>query len=202
MNVNNSNRSNRTWKIIRSHVSYWLNVPKPYDKEPYDKWIEIQSRLLSRFQEHWPNSHMFIRLHTYYYPEQLLNNIEYPQVERIVTSDPREFLLLFSDTNDPSVWKQVMETGIAEDYGRMFILFSHFPERWVEKATEIYRFIRSTDFEQKSPPNETIALSRYVCSSYDTSFVINNIDLSESDVMHELQRIANEERLIIEVNPK
>ncbi len=82
-------------------------LPKPYDKEPYDKWIEIQSKFyfeIPRALAEFP--HVLIRLHTYSYPEQLLNNIEYPQVERIVTSDPREFLLLLYRYKSLLRWKQ------------------------------------------------------------------------------------------------
>lgn len=193
----NKNDKNGKWEISRLSSGYWVNIPTTYKSYGYSEWAKLQAKIIERFTRFWQNTHMYIRLDTYFLPEHILSAVNRSQVVKTIDLESHQFIVLLEDIDDTTVWEKVLNTGIAVDYGRMFILSSEIINDWAKKLDEIFNIVAKTHFIPADFRNEAIDKCLLICSSFDKSIYVEKVELSEYDVFETLNAIAKEEQLEI-----
>jgi hypothetical protein len=210
-------KKEQEWKVIvydweygkgyHLHVPYWLAhkkmVPQPVnarrkDDDSFTIWANMETRIFSRIQQHWPESHTYLRLYTYYVPDDLIAKLKKGQIEKIDTKDKHTHLLLIPDCQDQRVWEAFFEVGTNWDGGRTIFLLDYKPRNWREIITHLFEIFQKL---YKTPGGRFPGVQRELtrchlwCFSVDADLLIAKVDLPESTVLSILERVASEEGL-------
>jgi hypothetical protein len=218
-------QSERDWKVTIYNATYygeherqyhvylpeWLARKKIvpvsviFGDNDFTIWAKMQARIFSRIQQHWPESHTYIRLYTYYIPDYLITKLKKGQFEKSDTKEKHTHLFLIPDCQDPSVWEAFFEIGTNDDGGRTIFSLDYRPRNWREIIARLFEiFVKLYKTPGGRFPGFERALSRchLWCFSVDADLVIGKVDLPESTVLSILESVASEESLKLVIDRK
>jgi hypothetical protein len=166
----------------------------------YEDWGRIQAEILARIQQHWPETHTYVRLHTCY--TYVLDDIgqlpERTRFERVPTKDKDDYLFLFPDCEDRDVWQVVLGIETPFDYGKMILMFDHRVEDCWTVVSNAYEVVRQQSDPRAQPWTVLVKMlpeCQALCYSVDENLWIGKVDLPEGVVPAILESIAREEDL-------
>jgi len=195
-------RRERTWRITLTD-KYQLWRPNRYNPiESWYKWAELQTKILTKLQVNFPDTHVYIRFSTFL-PEHYEDIIESEQVEKILSSDKKEKVVLIPDCQDQSVWKRLLEGAGLVSYARCFFMLKDKPLNWKEIISSLYENITKLDEGHSFAEYEsTLSVCPCLCFSLDEDLVIGKVDLPEFKLLEMLNVLAQEDGLEIDIERK
>jgi hypothetical protein len=168
----------------------------------YTPWGKMQARILSRFQEHWPETHPYVRFRPYPpYVTDVFADILIPgQFERVAGSTEGDDVFLFPDCQDRHTWEVIFAAGTWEEFARTLFLLDRKPSNWQEVIQRLFEIAQLLDgYPAKEFENE-LSICRCLCTSADMDLTILKVDLPESTVLSILEDTAREEDLELVVH--
>ncbi len=185
-------REEQEWKVSVNGEA-WLHIPNRLaHPEQWATWGKIQARILSRFQEHWPHTHTYIRFHTYL-PEHFKDILKPGQFETAVTTG-KDYVFLFPDCQDEYVWETILGSAGLIPYARTIFILDQKPPNWQEIIADLFDIAQSPSSGHLQ--NESrLSICHCLCYSMDEDLVIARVDLPESTVLSILEDTARKEDL-------
>ncbi len=180
-------RKEKQWIVDLEWPSIYLYHPLRYRPvELWNKWGDMQVRVLSRIQQYWPETHSYIRLHIYSslyeHYASILESIPYE-----ITSPPRkakdEQIILVPDCQDKCVWKCILTYAGLIPFTRSIFMLDDNPTNWQEVMTRLFEIAEKiSDGYPVAEYSQELAMCRCLCYSMDEDLVINKVDLSETTI--------------------
>ena len=196
-------RREKQWNINTDSRAFWLTHPQRYRLvELWGKWADMQTRVLAQIQQHWPEVHTYIRLHTYWSDiyTDILEPVAYETIIPIKKSKKNEQIILIPDCQDHRIWKTVLTNAALNPLDRCMFMLEHNPLNWQEVVNRLYEISYNLlDGEQFSAYKDELALCHCICYSVDEDLVFGKVDLPETTVLSILGNVAEEEGLELNV---
>jgi hypothetical protein len=88
--------------------------PTKNEEEEIIHWANIKTKIVTAIMRHFVNDYFFIRLYTYYQPEQLLVFRSICQIESVPQKRKSDYLYLIPECRDSRLIQNLFETGTLE----------------------------------------------------------------------------------------
>jgi hypothetical protein len=173
-----------------------VNEPNP----SIEALAKIEAKILEGIYQNLPDSHTYLRIHTYYMPEGLLSVSKHSSVVEYDTKHKGTHLYLFPDCQDKNIWQAFFETSVNWDTAKSIFLLDRNPDNWEEVIDHLYKYVEYKHLGKKIPnvPYDiSTILEKCLLIGYsvDTDFVIPRVFLNEVQMLSILQNIAAKENL-------
>jgi hypothetical protein len=195
-------KEERRWKVSMNG-DIWLSMPLGLFRQGQrDKWGKILATAISRFQKHWPDTHIYIRFlaHRSWIGTDILN----PTLcERVGTTKEKDQIFLLPDCKDHSVCEDALAGSGYGAFGRSIFVLDHKPANWKETITRLFEIAVKLSGGQPAADFESeLSTCRCLCYSMDDDLVIEKVDLPENIVISILEDIARENDLDLVIERK
>lgn len=190
------------WKISLTDM-YRLWRPNRYnDISLWYKWAELQTKILAKLQDSFPETHMYIRYSTYL-PEHYTDIIELKHVEIIATNDKKETVVLLPDCQDTTIWKRLLRGAGLISYARCFFMLEDKPFDWKDTISNMYdNLLTLIDGHSIKEYSSVLSGCPCLCFSLDEDLVIGKVNLLENTIIDILRKLAKEDGLELEIERK
>ena len=192
-------RRENKWIINISSPYIWLTHPQRYRPvEVWEKWADMQMRVLHRIHQQWPDIHTYIRLHTYYSKiyTDILELVAYETITPHHKSKKDEKIILIPDCQDPRIWKAVLTYAALNPLDRCIYMIERNPSNWQEVINSLYEITRNlSEGHDFVAYKDELAACHCLCYSVDEDLVIGKVDLPETNILSIFRDIAKEEGL-------
>lgn len=189
----------KQWIIYIGSPFFWLTHPQRYRPvELWEKWADMQMRVLHRIHQQWPEVHTYIRLHTYFHElyTGILEPIAYETITRLPKFKKHEQIILIPDCQDHRIWKTVLTYAALNPLDRCIYMLERNPSNWQEVIKSLYEITRNlSEWHDFVAYKDELAACHCLCYSEDEDLVIGKVDLPEIKILSIFGDIAKEEGL-------
>jgi hypothetical protein len=158
----------------------------------WDRWGELQVKILHAFMSHWQHTDVYIRFQTHIpdFIEPYLMSCKY---EKYATRSEHESLFLIPECTDTRVWERIFASVGAVHLSRMLVVVDSTPKDWHNTVASLFGITQK--LSDRYSPNEFIedlSICKCLCYSIDNDLNIGKIDLPDNIIFAILENIALE----------
>jgi hypothetical protein len=184
------------WQILIGRDIRLLVPPGLPNETKWEAWGRMQTRVLSLIQQHWTDSHNYIRFNAFppgYFGDKLLG-CPYKTI-----TNNREEIFLLPDCQDTSVQETIFSVLGMIPFTRCLFMLDRQPANWQDVMEHLFEATKKMDKKQPvTSYAHELSMCHCLCYSANENLVIAKIDMPESDLTSILKTVAREKN--IEVN--